>query len=349
MAQRLGVSTGTVSMALRDDARVSAKTRQKVQLLAQSLGYSRDAEISKLFTRLRQWKPHSYRENVCVFGQGARKDLKPHQRIILESFERRMLFLGYQIDYQTIPDNQGSGRRLASELLARGIGSCVILPNPLSRPEIENVFDWQQFKVVTFTPALLNAYDFVGYNWCRSLQLAVSHTTREGAGKIGVILGRVFHDLLSVVCMGIRADLNGGASQWRMVPHFEIKRIVQNELSSPFPIPGLRAWFARERPDTLVITWEPWVASVLAELGLSMDNRPRIIVAGRGIISPFAGTVHDYQVVGKVGADMLDQKNREGKHTLFPGLGVCFLLTPRFYGPSLSTKTVMNAAVNGQR
>jgi hypothetical protein len=338
MAQRLGVSTGTVSMALRDDARVSAKTRQKVQSLAQSLGYSRDAEISKLFTRLRQWKPHSYRENVCVFGPGARQDLKPHQRIILESFERRMLFLGYQIDYQTIPNSPGSGRHLATELLARGIGSCVILPNLLSRPELEHVFDWQQFKVVAFTPALLNAYDFVGYNWCRSLQLAVSQATREGAGKIGVIFGRVFHDLLSVVCLGIKGDLDVEGSQWRMVPQFEIKQTVQNKLSSPFPIPGLRAWFARERPDTLVITWEPWVASVLAELGLSTNNRPKIIVAGRGVISPFAGTVHDYQVVGKVGADMLDQKNREGKNALFSGLGVCFLLAPRFSGPSSSTK-----------
>lgn len=48
LARAAGVSTTTVSLALRDDARISQATRARVQAVAAQLGYSRDPALAAL-------------------------------------------------------------------------------------------------------------------------------------------------------------------------------------------------------------------------------------------------------------------------------------------------------------
>ncbi|MBR7540113.1 LacI family DNA-binding transcriptional regulator, partial [Mycobacterium tuberculosis] len=50
MAERLGMSTATVSLALRDSPLVAAETRKKVQDLADDLGYIYNRSAASLRT-----------------------------------------------------------------------------------------------------------------------------------------------------------------------------------------------------------------------------------------------------------------------------------------------------------
>jgi DNA-binding LacI/PurR family transcriptional regulator len=334
IAERLGLSVGTVSMALRDDLRVSEDTRQRVKALASQLGYQLDADASKFYSRLRRKKPRRYQETVCIFGLGAQIELNLNQKMILEGFVKRMRFLGYETDYQVIPKNPESGRLLAKELFAKGISSCAILPSQLTREQMENVFEWRSFHVVSFLHALMNVYDFVGYDWAYSLQLTLMNSLGSGAKRIGVIAA-LFSDSIPIVCAGFREALKNSNSNIVLVPHFEVGRPRQTDLTAPFKIPGLHEWFDRENPDLLIITWEPWVSNILQELQLKPNQFPKVMVAGRGMNSPYAGTVHDYNLVGTIGANRLDKKIREAGEAN-PSVIVCDILTPVYLEPDFS-------------
>src|ERR1043166_1559662 len=53
IAARAGVSHTTVSLALRGDLRLPVRTRQRIEKIAQRLGYQRDATLGELMARLR--------------------------------------------------------------------------------------------------------------------------------------------------------------------------------------------------------------------------------------------------------------------------------------------------------
>jgi DNA-binding LacI/PurR family transcriptional regulator len=58
LAARLGVSRTTVSLALRNDPRIKQETRLRVQRLAESLGYRRNALVTTLMTQVQARRVH---------------------------------------------------------------------------------------------------------------------------------------------------------------------------------------------------------------------------------------------------------------------------------------------------
>jgi hypothetical protein len=336
IARHLDLSVGTVSMALRDDTRVSGATRARVKAAAKALGYRPDPEISRLITRLQDRKRRSYRSTLCAFGPWKRQALNATQREILDGFEARITFLGYRVDYRILPADREAGEWLAKELRARGVEACILLPMAREKREVGSVFDWERFGAVSFMPALANRLDFVGMDWGCSLELVMRGAHASGAKRIGVILGRVFDACLPAVQATVAADLASLGRGSRFVPHFEVVQPMTGTPTEPFPVPGLRDWFVRERPDLLVVTWEPWVRSVQAELDWPPICPIPLLVVGRAVVSRYAGTIHDYRLVGRVGADVLDRKMRMGWNPVSLVPPIRNLLTPCFAEPCLN-------------
>jgi LacI family transcriptional regulator len=66
LAARLGVSKNTISLALRHDPRVSAPTRQRVQRLAEQLGYAKNPVVAQLMAELRKTQPAGYQRTFAL-------------------------------------------------------------------------------------------------------------------------------------------------------------------------------------------------------------------------------------------------------------------------------------------
>ncbi|MDP0496239.1 MAG: LacI family DNA-binding transcriptional regulator [Verrucomicrobiota bacterium JB024] len=66
VAKLAKVAKSTASMALRNDTRIAAKTRQRVQEAAQKLGYQPDPVMSAFSSRRFRNKPHSVLSNLAV-------------------------------------------------------------------------------------------------------------------------------------------------------------------------------------------------------------------------------------------------------------------------------------------
>lgn len=70
VALAAGLSKSSVSLALRDDPRLSPSTRAHVQHIAAALGYKRNPLVSSLMTQLRQasFQPAPYIGPLACFG-----------------------------------------------------------------------------------------------------------------------------------------------------------------------------------------------------------------------------------------------------------------------------------------
>ena len=100
IAQRAGVSHATVSRALRDDPRITAAVRKRLQKLAVRMGYRRDAKMAELMTHLRQGKIRAFQGTLAWITNLNARD--PDQRGMMEQFQTAAMAraeeLGYRLD-----------------------------------------------------------------------------------------------------------------------------------------------------------------------------------------------------------------------------------------------------------
>ena len=122
VAAHLGISHATVSRALRDDPRISAPVRLKVQQEARKLGYRRDPKLAELMTHLRVAKHRVFQGTLAWVTNLDPQD--PHQHPMISQFHPHAVAaaesLGYRLDcfHGTGP---AQAPALARTFKARGI------------------------------------------------------------------------------------------------------------------------------------------------------------------------------------------------------------------------------------
>lgn len=139
IAEQAGVSTATVSLALRDNRRISPKRRQQIQKIAEQLGYRRNPLLSAYQAQIRSRKRSKYLGTLgwlidTPFDPGLWKH--PYNRPFLDGAKAEAARLGYQIDAITLLseedlDINGQAReqylrRLNGILTARGINGLIL-------------------------------------------------------------------------------------------------------------------------------------------------------------------------------------------------------------------------------
>jgi len=86
LAQRAGVAPSTVSKALRDDHRISASTRARIQALAAEVGFTPNSAAQSLTTR-----------RTMTIGLVVRDYADPYNGLLLRGIESASLREGYQL------------------------------------------------------------------------------------------------------------------------------------------------------------------------------------------------------------------------------------------------------------
>lgn len=86
LAQRAGVAPSTVSKALRDDPRISAATRARIQTLAAELGFTPNSAAQSLTTR-----------RTMTLGLVVRDYADPYNGLVMRGIESTALHEGYQL------------------------------------------------------------------------------------------------------------------------------------------------------------------------------------------------------------------------------------------------------------
>jgi len=148
VAEKLGMSQATVSMALAGHPRIPQATRERVLREADRLGYRPDPALRTLARYRRGIRPVAHQSNIAVATrvQSARKlDEASVYGTVFRSAASRADRLGYTLENFNFSP-QMSSRRMTEILHSRGIQGVMLMPGEDDYRPIE--LDWREFCTV---------------------------------------------------------------------------------------------------------------------------------------------------------------------------------------------------------
>jgi LacI family transcriptional regulator len=302
VAAEAGVSTFTVSLALRDNPRVKAETRRQVQAVAARLGYQRNAAFAVLGARSRIGRRAVSGLTLAAVSQCGKRDGGPLvlQRLIsgLPIYATR---LGYRIEEHSLEETV-SARQLARQLYARGVAGVIFSRTICARTLLDA--DWSPFALVSLCARLdpLPVHTVRNDLFVSSYE-SVSRMRHLGFRRIGCLARH--HEPLRLLddharFGGMMAALNEDGEK--------IPPLVVAGFSNTA---GLEEWAAKWRPDVIIGTFE---ADRVAVRALPAPPVYASLVEHRH--PPESGYTYCYfnpMTLGRISVEWIDQMLRLGE------------------------------------
>ena len=188
VAHAAGVHQTTVSLALRNDPRLPDQTRQRIQALADKLGYRPDPMLAALnFYRASRHVVKAPPTMAFLFNLNDAGELADRYplRMFLEGARAQAEQLGYHLDEFYVGHEAEAGRQMQRILRARGITG-VILAAFLSRTK-EFHLDWPQLSAVAIESQQLHlSLHTISTHQQAITREAIRHLRELGYHRIGL-------------------------------------------------------------------------------------------------------------------------------------------------------------------
>lgn len=251
IAEHTGLSTATVSLALRDVGRIPEVTRQRVKAAADELGYQAQPLLSKALSLIRQPKEERYRETLAFLTEFSLDDptLDPYplyQKLLFTGASERARTLGFKLESFTLSGKPSEHRRVGRVLHARGIRGLIIIPRvKLDQPRLS--FNWNHFVSVEigrtlWFPRNLHRVETADYNKI----IEVLHLLKKaGYRRIGMAVEP-------------QQNKHQRGSYYSAYLLSQLKQPVRQRIPIAFANgewneKTFRAWMKHYRPDVLIV------------------------------------------------------------------------------------------------
>jgi LacI family transcriptional regulator len=241
VARNAGLSRSTVSAALLDDRRVSARTRERVQEVAKKMGYVRNAFAATLATR-GQMKPARSLDVAIVSHVPLALNYKAYT---CEGIITRLRELGYEGHHYDVVHDKISCQKLRTMLYHRSYCGVIFDHIYEEQSEIFSV-DWEPFSLVcTGRIYRQPPCDLIRNNPVKAVSLAWQELRRAGYRRIGFLLFR--HQPVAL------DDSEREGTLWNCQ-----RNLLPGEYAIPpflgeiHDRPSVEKWFYRYRPDAIV-------------------------------------------------------------------------------------------------
>jgi LacI family transcriptional regulator len=265
LAQELGVSHTTVSDALRNNPRVSPKTRKRVQQAAKELGYHYNPLAGAIMSEIRRSSVGAFHGNVAIVDlesdQERHPGATPYHAEMLRGARDAAGRLGFKVDHFILGEEHISITRLNDILESRGIRAALFLPVS-GTPEISE-FNWEYLTGV-YTDYLIDdpAIHTVCPDHFRSMTIALQNLIELGYKRPGLVL-RESQDRRLLF-------------RWEAAFSSYWSNHTDHELTVPLVINGLNResflnWFNATKPD-VVICHHPEVLDWMKDSGCKIPE-----------------------------------------------------------------------------
>ncbi|GHC06659.1 LacI family DNA-binding transcriptional regulator [Cerasicoccus arenae] len=341
VAKLAGVSPATVSLALRNDPRISSKVRQRVQDIAAKEGYKPNPIVSKLISQVRASKTTNYKSTLALVNTAEHlKDVEERTvRCWINSSIERASEQGYTVDQFVLAKEPLRPARLMTILDSRGIEG-LIITGPFQDNIIDSKYDllWQRYAAVVlgerpFKPSLSCVINDQ-YNTVRQAMMQVR---RLGYRKPALCVHPyVDHILESRLSGGFLVEQRQLPKRGMMVP-YEYSSAGKDHFYK---------WFKQHQPD-VIITLHTEIKDWLEELGVQAPRDIGLVhLDHEPSLTAWAGMNQNHENVGKAAVDMLVGKlNRNELH--LPPFPKCVTIMSEWTpGPSVREQ-VKEACASG--
>lgn len=302
IAEKLGCSHATVSLALRNDHRITPKRCAQVKEAAKAMGYAPDPHLAALAAYRRRNAPATIRSALAWINHWDQperlrklREFDAYWRGALESAKR----FGYQLE-EIRWSSDFSAKRFQQILLTRNIRG-VLIPPHLTPPDWGD-FDWSKFSVIRFGMSVpVPDSHLVTADQLRAVIMAVQKISNYGYQRIGLVVGEDYDLKLGGSFIGGFAS----AQQFFKLP--VLPPLLTNEKCySAEPKKALRLlkqWLTRYKPQA-VLTVVIEVAAMIEALGYRIPED--VAVAGTSRDVPVdAGIDQHAEAIGRIAVEML--------------------------------------------
>jgi len=241
VSRQAGLSTATLSRALRGDPRVRPATAQRALRALQAAGYQLDPLVSAGMSKIRQGD--FYRETLAWCGD-AEPESMPWLKPLFASIENYGSRLGYRVEYFHFDRPRPSDLvRLGSIWRARGIRGVLLGP---FRSRYEQLhFAWDHFAWIVIGHAVERpTLHLVGRDYAADIQQGLAWLEARGCRRPGFLLDSRSRHLFGEPLLRASLRYYHGVRARPRQPFVE--------LTDP-PPSRFAAWLRENKPDGLVI------------------------------------------------------------------------------------------------
>lgn len=298
LAREAGVSQSTVSLALRNDSRLSAETKRRIQALAKKRHYQPDPALSALVAYRARTRPIGEYGKIAVLHDRTRTERWPVSlKQQIDGMREQANSLGYEIELFFVRPEEKCALQLSRMLYSRGIRGIIL--TAVRFPELQ--FSWKHFAAVVvgeyFSRPSLN---HVKHHHTEAVTTTYDELRKLGYRKIGFVNIRVAEERKHYLYLGayLKCLYLDGIAPASSPPFF------YDENTDWTPLP----WLKRHGFDA-VMSMVP--GQFLERLSASPISVPGVLgVAGyaipaEGPDSHIAGCALDYRRMGAVAVDLL--------------------------------------------
>lgn len=267
IAEAVGVSMMTVSLALRDHSRISEKTKRLVREKAEELGYVRDPELSRLMAYIRNRKATKFQANLgflhCL-THPLSKEANDYLFQLYEAARDQAAELGYSLNIIWLTEKGMTKRRIAQILEARNIQGVLVAPTPLDLGfQPGDRMDASKVSGVTIGYSVVNPrYSRITVNHYQAINLAMDRLWEIGYRRIGLAMDEISS-------ARVRDLWLAGFAAWQYT-HFHRMRVSPLVLQKDWKL-EMKEWMGDFKPD-VVMTQAGLAQSTLVELGYRVPD-----------------------------------------------------------------------------
>ena len=243
IAEAAKVCVMTVSLALRDNPRISAGTRERVKRIADQLGYHPDPELSRLMNHLRASRKVRGHVGVALidFYPTADYDENIYNRFIRDGALRRARELGFSVTAFHAADYDHNLRHLLKVVRARGIEGVVVMPSvvPVS---LDPAANWNGLSVVATSKSILAPrFHSVVPNQFGNMMRVLDTLHASGGQRVCAVFDELFDE---------RTGHNFTAAvHWHH--HERLALVVPQALAPEEKGRRVADWIAKHRPNAI--------------------------------------------------------------------------------------------------
>ncbi len=301
VATAAGVGKATVSLALRDDPRLRAATRKRIQRIAKKLGYRPNATVASLMAQLRVSRTPKYQATLGLLNASKYPDALTGLHTFrdwITGVTRRAEQLGYGIDEFWLHDPSIPPSRLARILESRGIRGLVVAAIldrgalPAAFKELSTKFASVAVGLRTTAPAL---HFSCNDQYFTALE-AVQQVIKLGYQRPGLVMSRELD--AEIDC---RFTAGFWVGQQALPPAQRLTRFAFEDYSDR----TFRKWIETQKPDAIVCIHgevQHWLEKM--ELGVP-DDIALVHLDLTDELPGWAGMHQNNELVGMAAIDIL--------------------------------------------
>jgi LacI family transcriptional regulator len=250
IAEQTGLTRMAVSLALRNKPGVSSETRDRVNAVAEKLGYQPDPEVSNLMARIRTSRPAETKASIGLLTAGPVSPsggMSITERKYVDGVVERARIYGYRVEEFHLGEGGMTPARVGSILWSRGIDGVILRPLQYGLTGVSSrivQFDFDRFSSVAISETIVTPdLDRSLHDQYTAMLTSMIELNRMGYQRIGLVLEEALN-------LRVNGRWTAAFMQYQMFPGN--RQDPPPLILDDFRPKDFERWYGKHQPDVLL-------------------------------------------------------------------------------------------------